>query len=255
MVVTPDVAERWLNESNSHNRPLRNNLVQRYAAAIKRGEWKLTAEPIAFCGPYNDECNEPQGVTLINGQHRLWAIVEAQIGVEMTVWWGCEPDEFSVIDQNAPRTLGDVLSTTRKDLQDSTLIASICSTSARFAFGFSSHANGACGSIKLRPAQVSEMLAFIEPEIVAVAEYKKQLRTMAPRAVVGALLLARIVNESKCDLVVAAWGGDGAYQERAKAVVALLSKFPLVCLGRNSDGSPRHPLYVAGDTKLEPFSL
>lgn len=202
MMVTPDVAQRWLNDSNFHNRPLRNNLVERYAAAMKRGEWKLTAEPIAFCGPYNDECNEQQGVTLINGQHRLWAVCESGVSVEMTVWWGCEPDEFTVIDQNAVRTLGDVLSTTRKDLADSTLVASVCSTSARFGFGLQTNSHGTCGSTKLRAAQVHEMLLAIEPEILATAEYKKKLRKMATRPVVSALLLARICNESMSDLIV-----------------------------------------------------
>ncbi len=201
MLVTPDVAQRWLNESNTHNRPLRNNLVDRYAAAMKRGEWKLTAEPIAFCGPYSDECNEQQGVTLINGQHRLWAVVESGITCEFTVWWGCEPDEFSVIDQNAPRTLGDVLSTTRRDLPNSTLIASVCSTTARFGLGLTSHSNGACGSLKLRPAQVESMLLCMEPELIAVADYKSQLRKMAPRPAISALLLARIANQSMTDLI------------------------------------------------------
>ena len=46
------------------------------------------------------------------------------------------------------------------------------------------------------------MYAHREPEIRGVADYKKQLKTMAPRAVVGALLLARIVNPSMCDLIV-----------------------------------------------------
>lgn len=201
MVVTPEVAERWLN-SNSHNRPLRPGWVEQIASRMKNGEWKLTAEPIAFCGPYNDECNEPQGVTLLEGQHRLWGVIESGVACEFTVWWGCEPDEFSVIGQCAPRTLGDVLSTTRRDLVDPTLVASICSSAAKYAFGYGSKSVGAMGSTKLRPAQVASMLLYLEPEILAVADYKKELRKMAPRTVVSALLLARIANQGMADLIV-----------------------------------------------------
>jgi hypothetical protein len=196
MLVTPDVAQRWLNESNTHNRPLRNATVDRFAEAMKRGEWKLTAEPIAFCGPYNDECNEPQGITLINGQHRLWAIVMSQVPAEMTVWWGCEAEEFTVIDQGATRTLGDVLATTRRDLSDPTLLASVCSSIARYAFGFTSHTG------RLSPAQLGEILTALQPEILAVADYEKKLRKTAPRTVVSALFLARVVNPSMADLIV-----------------------------------------------------
>lgn len=202
LTVTPDVAQRWLNECNVHNRPLRPNLVDKYAAAMKRGEWRLTAEPIAFCGPYNDECDEARGVTLINGQHRLWAVIESGVPCEMTVWWGCDSEEFNVIDQNAPRTLGDVLSTTRKDLSDPTHVASVCSTAAKFAFGLTTHSHGACGSTKLRPAQVQDMLRALEPAVVAVTDYKKRLRRTAQRPLVSALLLSQIVNPTQTALIV-----------------------------------------------------
>lgn len=47
-------------------------------------------------------------------------------------------------------------------------------------------------------------------------------------------------------LIVAAWGNDGWYKERDKAVMAILPR--LHCLKRNSNGSPAHPLYQRGDT-------
>lgn len=196
LMVTPELAERWLN-ANTHNRPLRNHLTDKYADSMKRGEWKLTAEPIAFCHPYTDSEGRAMKETLINGQHRLWAVVTSGMSVEMTVWWGCDPGEFDVIDQNAVRTFGDILATTRSDLADPTLVASVCSSTARYAFGFQTKNGGA-----LRQSHIVAMLRHIEPEILAVVDYKKKLRKYASRPVVGALLLAQLVNPSMTEIIV-----------------------------------------------------
>jgi hypothetical protein len=47
-------------------------------------------------------------------------------------------------------------------------------------------------------------------------------------------------------MILAAWGNHGAYIGRDKCVRGFLP--PLLCLGTNKDGSPKHPLYVKGDT-------
>lgn len=49
------------------------------------------------------------------------------------------------------------------------------------------------------------------------------------------------------DLVVAAWGGHGRYLGRGERVRAMLPD-DAVCLGVNADGSPKHPLYLRGDS-------
>jgi hypothetical protein len=51
--------------------------------------------------------------------------------------------------------------------------------------------------------------------------------------------------------VVCAWGKN-ADKDRVRSVVALFRRFGIrmYCLGTNKDGSPKHPLYVKGDTKL-----
>jgi hypothetical protein len=61
--------------------------------------------------------------------------------------------------------------------------------------------------------------------------------------------LLRYAAEHGCDLVIAAWGNHG--KGRGDAVA---SKWPgLKCLGRNGDGSPKHPLYLKAD--LQPEAL
>jgi len=61
---------------------------------------------------------------------------------------------------------------------------------------------------------------------------------------------ALLAAATRCDKIVAAWGAGGDFQERAAAVAQLLSGHKLWCLGTTQDGQPRHPLYVAGKTRL-----
>jgi hypothetical protein len=55
-------------------------------------------------------------------------------------------------------------------------------------------------------------------------------------------------HQKKVALVVAAWGTHGSFQDRAARVVEIMRP-PLMCLGKNSDGSPKHPLYLRADLK------
>lgn len=61
---------------------------------------------------------------------------------------------------------------------------------------------------------------------------------------------ALLAAAAQCQRVVAAWGVTGDYQDRAAAVVSLLSGYELWCLGTTRDGHPRHPLYVKADQPL-----
>jgi hypothetical protein len=45
-------------------------------------------------------------------------------------------------------------------------------------------------------------------------------------------------------IVVAAWGTHGAHLERDRAVMKLLARFQIKCLGVTKDGHPKHPLYL-----------
>lgn len=62
--------------------------------------------------------------------------------------------------------------------------------------------------------------------------------------------LAKARNAAR---VVCAWGSfdaKGVYAARGRVVVVeVLEGVPLWCLGTTLDGSPRHPLYVKGDTQ------
>lgn len=55
--------------------------------------------------------------------------------------------------------------------------------------------------------------------------------------------------------IVAAWGNDGAHMGRAERVTRILAPYgPVLCLGKNADGSPKHPLYLPKTAKQERYA-
>ena len=50
-------------------------------------------------------------------------------------------------------------------------------------------------------------------------------------------------------ILIAAWGVIGRYQNRSEAVLKMIADFNPLCLKQTREGFPVHPLYVAGKTK------
>ena len=93
--VTPSLAEEWL-KSNSFNRKISKATVRRYADDMKAGNWNLNHQGIAF---------DNDGV-LVDGQHRLVAVIESGETIKMMVTWG---SERTGIDELRPRSAYDVI--------------------------------------------------------------------------------------------------------------------------------------------------
>lgn len=97
--VTPELAAKWLESYNSANRPLRESRVNRYARDMIRGDWIPNAETVKF---------STNGV-LLDGQHRLWAVVMANVTVPMLIARNVPEEAMATIDTGAPRNFSDVL--------------------------------------------------------------------------------------------------------------------------------------------------
>lgn len=96
--ITPKRAAEML-EANTSNRPVSKSAVHGFAEAMKRGDWMVTHQGIAF---------DTNG-TLVDGQHRLAAVVEADVPVEMTVFTDVAPGTFDVLDTGKRRNAADAL--------------------------------------------------------------------------------------------------------------------------------------------------
>lgn len=97
-VITPDLAARLL-EHNDKNRPVNDRYVHELASAIQAGEWRLNGEPIILNGDGS----------LLDGQHRLLAIIRADVPVPALVVSGVSSDVFDTIDQGRRRSAGNTL--------------------------------------------------------------------------------------------------------------------------------------------------
>jgi len=115
--VTPAMAKTML-ESNTNNRNKRGWWVSGLANMMKRGEWITTHQGVAF-----DESGK-----LIDGQHRLEAIVEAEMTIPMLVVTGVSNEAYKVLDNGIKRTLSDLTGLT-------TRTAEVCRIFARLNYG------------------------------------------------------------------------------------------------------------------------
>lgn len=97
--VTPEIAAQWLETINTNNRPVRESRVNRYARDMVRGDWT----------PNGDTIKLARDGTLLDGQHRLWAIVMSNTTQPMLVATNVDPMAMRTIDTGAPRTFADVL--------------------------------------------------------------------------------------------------------------------------------------------------
>lgn len=96
--ITPAEATAWL-RANEHNRPVRKNHVIFLANQIKSGLWQINGQAIVIAD------NEQ----VLDGQHRLLAIIEAGQPIKTLVVYGITPEAFSTIDTGAVRSSADAL--------------------------------------------------------------------------------------------------------------------------------------------------
>lgn len=97
-VITPERAQTLL-EKMDVNRAVREGRVKSYASDLKSGNWLLTGESIKL---------DNAGV-LIDGQHRLLAVIESGMDLETVVVYGIDPDAQIAMDAGAVRSLADHL--------------------------------------------------------------------------------------------------------------------------------------------------
>jgi len=87
MDVGPDLAAQWL-EGNVRNRRIDQKHVDCLAKEMQAGRWNTTHQGIAF-----DSMD-----TLVDGQHRLWAVLQSGCTIKMAVSFGLQPDCIDAID-------------------------------------------------------------------------------------------------------------------------------------------------------------
>lgn len=151
VAVTPKMAATWLQQNTldgKSNRRFRRAHAQSIAEEMRRGEWKLTHQGIAF----------GTSGRLLDGQHRLTAIVESGTTQLMLVFIDVPEDTFANHDRGAMRGLADILS---RDSKLISLASTLVRLTTRGAFSMQR---------KAIPSEVEKVLEVFAPDIAALRE-------------------------------------------------------------------------------------
>lgn len=97
--ITPEIAREML-KRNSGNRQLANSHVTYLSEQMKEGAWKQNGASIVLTADGR----------LLDGQHRLNAIIQSDTSQKMIVISGVHSDAFDTMDTGKTRSSGDVLS-------------------------------------------------------------------------------------------------------------------------------------------------
>jgi hypothetical protein len=214
-------------ENNVHNRRVRDRVVKVYARDMREGRWKFTHQGIAF-----DEDG-----TLIDGQHRLWAIVEADVTIPMVIYEGLSKDAQMVIDTHVIRDTVDCL-----DLSDEFGTVTVLEVQIlrRLLCGVSERGHGA---IKLsRMEEAEEFRRHREAIQFAIAQFPQRRRRITSAAVYA--VIARASYQK----------GDH-YKPLSTKIYAygsLLNRFCYVLYSSEQQRARERPIIALRDKLLQP---
>lgn len=95
--ITPELAANLL-LLNKKNRPIHANQLKKYKEDMLTGEWKYIGDSIRI---------SRDGV-LMDGQHRLLAVVQTNVTIHSNIQTGIDPETFTVMDTGAVRNSSDM---------------------------------------------------------------------------------------------------------------------------------------------------
>lgn len=122
--ITPEKAREYF-ETSRGNRNISERYVSVYADEMKNGTWKMNGVPIIFDYDGN----------LIDGHHRLLAIIKANVPVTTAVFRGVDPKCFTTIDVGRGRNLAQIISID-KDINYA-VCSSIVTIYVKLKYGYS----------------------------------------------------------------------------------------------------------------------
>jgi hypothetical protein len=113
--IDPTLADLLL-KGNVRNRNVSPLLVDSLARDMMAGKWILSHQGIAIDKDFR----------LLDGQHRLYAIVKSGVTLKVPVTYNADPEAFNVIDlNNRPRSVADIVRLDRGTKYATSVIAAV----------------------------------------------------------------------------------------------------------------------------------
>lgn len=169
VTVTPELARKMLDQNQNNRAHIRWASVSAMAAEMKRGEWKLNHQPIAF---------DEDGLVL-DGQHRLHAIERSGATIELIVCTGAPRDSFNTLDRGIKRSLADLTGINPR-------IAEALRIFCRCFYDDPQTRNG-----YVSPARLTEINEIFGPDVRALQEFCPRWRGIFATAPVRAAAAMR----------------------------------------------------------------
>jgi hypothetical protein len=124
VAVTPEVAQAYL-ESMRVNRPLSTANLKKIQVDMKEGRWHEDGGPLRF---------DKQGA-MIDGQHRMWAIVETEMTFNFLVIRGVDFAAMATMDTGKSRSVSDIIGLYDPMAKDLTNLAACTTIAYRWEAG------------------------------------------------------------------------------------------------------------------------
>jgi len=104
--VTPSVAAQMLEQNTEINRSIRHGHLEKLCYDMKHGLWDSNnGETLKFKDPENDA----KWGEMVDGQHRLTAIIQTGKTFTLPCLIGVSEDSFATLDSGSSRTFADIL--------------------------------------------------------------------------------------------------------------------------------------------------
>lgn len=214
MRITPTIAEKYM-KKNTGNRPFNEHLASHYATAMARNEWRVNGESVKI----------GKSGKLLDGQHRLAAVLKCGLSVPMLVVQDVDDDVFDTIDTGKKRSGADVLAIA--GFKNATSLSS----AARWGVVLEK------GSGKYGTITNHQLLEFIEqnPTLhhwTSVHAGCKQLRGLLPAGTIAVFCLAAQFNSDelvadfveKVETGLGIGKGNPAYELRERMIAGRASR-------------------------------
>lgn len=178
--VDPSLAKVLL-EGNVINRPLSGSLVDSITRDILNDRWQVSHQGLALASDGR----------LLDGQHRLHAIIKANREVRIPVTYNVPPEAFSVIDLNGrPRTIADIAALTR-GLKSGRL----CVAAVKVIHGLTDPPQQS----RWTKAEIDELLDKYQSEVSWAVSVVRS-NAMRSSSIVGAIAYAYPTDKEKIEL-------------------------------------------------------
>lgn len=167
--ITPEIAREML-KCNTRNLPVRQTHVDYLASEMSAGRWQLTHQGIAF-----------DGDVLVDGQHRLLAVVQSGATVEMWVFGDVPLEVQAMVDKGRIRSVADELSHF-DGVEHAKAKAAACRAVLSICCYFQ--------SIKMSSGSCKKILSELERDLDFVIEATKPFKPAQRNWIQGALAIA-----------------------------------------------------------------